>query len=195
MQTMLKTKSTKKENISKAAAKLFKEKGFKATTMRDIALQVGIEAGSMYNHIRSKDEILNDLCFNSATLLLEQLTYIETQPLSTIEKLEEIITFNVQLAIEQTDAVSLLQQEWKHLKPKQKQKFKLLRDAYEDKIANIIQKGITQKELKKMNPSVALYTYLSALRWVDQWYKPSRNIDAATLKNEIIALLINGLKA
>ena len=59
---------SRKEVILKASAKLFREKGYKAASMRDLAVKVGVEAASLYNHIRSKAELLHDICFNVANV-------------------------------------------------------------------------------------------------------------------------------
>lgn len=64
---------SRKEVILKASAKLFREKGYKAASMRDLAVKVGVEAASLYNHIRSKAELLHDICFNVANLFLNIL--------------------------------------------------------------------------------------------------------------------------
>ena len=64
-------KPSKRQIILEEAAKLFKDKGYGGTSMRDIAGQVGMEAASMYNHIKSKDEILEIICFQNLVLRLE----------------------------------------------------------------------------------------------------------------------------
>ena len=81
---------SRKEVIIKAAAKLFREKGFKAASMRDLAVKVGVEAASLYNHIRSKSELLHDICFDVANIFIEQISQVEASddmPLKKIEKL------------------------------------------------------------------------------------------------------------
>jgi AcrR family transcriptional regulator len=64
---------SRKEQIIQKAAKLFKEKGFEAASMRDIAGELGIEAASLYSHIKSKDEILETICFRMADELLKAI--------------------------------------------------------------------------------------------------------------------------
>jgi len=59
-------KQSKKELIIQEAALIFKQKGYSATSMRELAEKVGMEAASLYNHIRSKDEILEEICFKVA---------------------------------------------------------------------------------------------------------------------------------
>nr|GFC94191.1 hypothetical protein [Tanacetum cinerariifolium] len=79
-------KPTKRQVILEEAAKLFKDKGYVGTSMRDIAGQVGMEAASMYNHIKSKDEILDSICFRISDIYIAQLQEVEQLPLSFGEK-------------------------------------------------------------------------------------------------------------
>ena len=61
---------TRKDVIIRKASALFRTKGFTATSMRDLAISVGVEAPSLYNHIGSKSELLQDICFKIADELL-----------------------------------------------------------------------------------------------------------------------------
>ena len=70
--------TTRKDVIVSKAAILFREKGFKAASMRDLAESVGVEAASLYNHIKSKTELLHELCFSVANRFLQKLDEIES---------------------------------------------------------------------------------------------------------------------
>ena len=84
-------KPPKRQIILEEAAKLFKDKGYGGTSMRDIAGQVGMEAASMYNHIKSKDEILEYLCFHVSDTYIAQLAQVEQMPGSNGDKLKELL--------------------------------------------------------------------------------------------------------
>jgi hypothetical protein len=73
--------------------------------------------------------------------------------------------------------------------------FKAMRNEYEKHLAALISKGIEHGAFKKINVSVALFTILSSLRWVELWYKPSRGISKEDLAKDISAILMNGVKA
>lgn len=190
-----KTKSTKRNLIISEASKLFKEKGFGGATMRDLAERVGIEAASMYNHIRSKDEILEEICFGIGRKYDEQLTEIDKTKISCPEKIEAIIAFHIQMIIEDSNAVSVLNNDWKFLNSEKMVEFKSMRNEYEKHLAAIITKGIEEGSFKPVNVSVALFTILSSLRWVELWYKPSRGVTKEELAKDISAILMNGVKA
>lgn len=190
-----KAKSNKRNLIISEASKLFKEKGFGGATMRDLAERVGIEAASMYNHIRSKDEILEEICFGIGRKYDEQLAEIDKTRISCPEKIEAIIAFHIQMIIEDSNAVSVLNNDWKFLNSEKMVEFKTMRNEYEKHLAAIIAKGIEEGSFKPVNVSVALFTILSSLRWVELWYKPSRGVTKEELAKDISAILMNGVKA
>ena len=71
------TKKTKKEIIQEAAAHLFRDKGYSATSMRDLAEAVNLKASSLYNHISSKEEILRNICFDNAHRFISGMEEVE----------------------------------------------------------------------------------------------------------------------
>jgi AcrR family transcriptional regulator len=189
-----KGKTTRRDDIVEVSARLFKQKGYAATTMREIAEQVGMEAASMYNHIKGKDELLVDICFRIADEYIVQLTKIETQFSSPIEKIKELIRLHIRIVFEDMDGISVANNEWKHLPEADLIKFKAARRDYETRFAKIIEEGIEQGELNNMNVSVALFTILSAVRWVELWYKSDRGISPEILEENIVNMLMNGLQ-
>src|SRR4051795_9657210 len=96
---------SRKEVILKASAKLFRQKGFKAASMRDLAVKVGVEAASLYNHIRSKAELLHEICFNVANIFFEHLSLVEASGNSPIAKLETLLRFHIRQMIDNFEEV------------------------------------------------------------------------------------------
>ena len=91
---------SKKETISKNAAKLFRKKGFSATSMRELAVDIGVEASSLYNHIGSKSELLQIICFKVANDFINQINELEQVDISVTSKLEKIIRFHIHKMLE-----------------------------------------------------------------------------------------------
>lgn len=186
-------KLNKRQIILDEAAKLFKLKGFGGTSMRDLAGEVGMEAASMYNHIKSKDEILEHLCFHVSNTYIAQLAEVERMPGTNGEKLKELLRRHINLMLEDGAAVSVANNDWKYLTDGKLEQFKAARKQYEKGFAALIESGIAAGEFQPVNASVALFTILSAVRWVELWYRPGRGVTAQELEEDIMTILLNGL--
>ena len=85
----------KKGVIITKASQLFREKGFNATSMRDLAEHVGVEAASLYNHIKSKSELLQEICFKVANNFMALIEGVLVSDKTAIGKLEAILRFHI----------------------------------------------------------------------------------------------------
>jgi len=191
---IIKNKISKRDIILREASALFKEKGFGSSTMRDLAERVGLEAASMYNHIKSKDELLEEICFRIAGQYVSHITKIESEKSTYTEKIKAIIRFHTRLMIDDAASVAVINNEWKSLSEPKLSQFTTLRKGYETRFAALVDKGIAEKEFSRINVSVAVFTILSALRWVELWYNPKRKISEKELEKDIVNLLLKGLK-
>ena len=192
---MLKTKkSVKRELILTEAAKLFKDRGYSGTSMRDLAGQVGMEAASMYNHIKSKDELLDTICFRISDTYISQLQETAEQAIPYGEKIKSLVQLHIRLMVEDGAAVSVANHDWKYLPEPRLTEFKQARKTYEKGFATLIEAGIAAGEFRPVNVSVALFTVLSAVRWVELWYRPGRGLTAEELESNIITVLLGGLE-
>ncbi|MBX0289056.1 TetR/AcrR family transcriptional regulator [Hymenobacter sp. HSC-4F20] len=194
MITTTSRKTNKRQLILEEAAKLFKQKGFSGTSMRDLAGEVGIEAASMYNHIKSKDEILELICFRVSNLYISQLAEIEATDATHVEKIKALIRLHIRLMVEDGAAVSVANHDWKYLPEPKLTEFKQARKQYEKGFAALIEQGIAAGEFQPVNVSVALFTILSAVRWVELWYRPGRELSAEELEANIVTMLLTGLE-
>ncbi|WP_181306334.1 TetR/AcrR family transcriptional regulator [Rufibacter sp. XAAS-G3-1] len=189
-----KKKDLRRESIIEAAALLFKQKGFGGTSMRDLADQAGMDAATMYHYISSKDEILKTICFDIANRYVSQLEEIEASQSTYTQKLKALVRLLIHLMVNKGAEVSVANNDWKYLSPEALEEFKRLRSHYEKRLASLIEKGVEAGELQDVNQSVALFTLLSAVRWVELWWKPGRGISLEELENTILTVLFQGLE-
>lgn len=191
---MILVEESRKDVILKEAARLFRTKGYRATTMRDLADAVGIEAASLYNHISSKQEILKTLCSEVAHKHQCAMQTIRAQNRSPIVAIEELLEAHIRINTEMPETAAVAHDEWKHLDEKSKKKFVGIRDEYENELRNWIVAGMKLGEIPKNNPEIVLYTILSALQWLHHWYREERQVSAREVQSSIISLLMKGLK-
>jgi TetR/AcrR family transcriptional regulator, cholesterol catabolism regulator len=187
------TKASKKEIIVLKAAQLFCAKGFNATSMRELAVALGVEAPSLYNHIGGKNELLKELCFKVADQFNNQLAQIESSKQTVSKKIEAIIRFHIQMMLNNFEEVYVANRDWKHLAQPVLNDFLQQRRTYQKKLALLIEVAIKNKELKNINAHVAVLTILSAVRGLEFWQRNKKNISATTLENDMVAHLLNGL--
>jgi TetR/AcrR family transcriptional regulator, cholesterol catabolism regulator len=184
---------TKKEAITKKAAFLFRKKGFAATSMRELAESIGVEAPSLYNHIGSKAELLRDICFNTGRDFTEHLEKVSEESGSCKGKLEALIRFHIQTILLSYDEVYVSYHEWKQLPEPYRTNFLQSRRNYERKMISILEKGIKTHEFKNLNPQITVLTILSALRGVEFWQRNKKEVSIPELEDSIVEHLLTGL--
>lgn len=185
---------TRREVITKAAASLFREKGYKAASMRDLAVKVGVEAASLYNHIRSKTELLHDVCFNIANLYWEHMGQVETSHATTPEKVERLLRFHIHQMVDNYEEVYVSDREWRHLAEPYLSNYKNQRRNYRKRFAAIIERGIEQGEFKQIDAPTAVLIMLHAVSGIDSWHRSREKISAESLEENMVTLLIEGLR-
>lgn len=183
----------KRDEIREAAARLFRDKGYAATSMRDLARAVDIKASSIYNHFDSKEAILRQICLDNAHRFLEGLQEVERSTESATDKLRALIHLHIQIATEDLTSITAFNDEWRHLNEPFLSEFKAIRRDYERRFQTIIEDGMRKGELRPMDPHIATYTLFSSIRWLYDWYKSGKRISADELQRDISALLMNGL--
>lgn len=183
---------TRKEEIISTAAKLFKEKGYSAVTMRDLATAMGIKAASLYNHINSKQDILKDIIISIAEEFTNGMHTIIHSDDSNISKLKHIVALHVNITAHNTNGMASLNNDWMHLED-QLEYYLQLRNEYEANFLDIIEKGISASEIKQSNPEVIMFSMLSTLRSLYLWIPKKEDLNANDLANNLTEVLIEGI--
>ena len=187
-------KSSKKELILKKASQMFREKGFAATSMRDLAETVGIEAASLYNHIRSKNEILESICFEIANRFNTHLDELEITNLKIIKKVETLLRFHIRQMIEHYEDVIVTDREWKHLSEPYRSNFHNQRRLYRKRFTAIIETGILRNEIKKIDAPTAVLILLHSVNGIESWHRSEAKISAQELEDNIVMIMIDGIR-
>lgn len=187
-------RASKKELILRRAAAMFREKGFAATSMRDLAEMVGIEAASLYNHIRSKNEILEAICFDVANIFNTNMEAIESSNKKSITKIEELLRFHIRQMIENYEEVYVSDREWKHLDEPYLSNFQTQRRNYRKKLAAIIEDGIEKNEIRKIDAPTAVLIILHAISGIESWHRSKAKISAEELEENMLKIMIDGLR-
>lgn len=189
-----KKNSPRKEVILEKAAHLFRKNGFNATSMRDLAENVGVEAASLYNHINSKAELLQEICFKIANKFTGHMDEVVASDQTAIAKIEAILRFHIRQMIHNFEEVYVSDREWKHLTDPYLSNFKSQRRTHRQRIASIIEEGIKREEIKKIDAPTAVLILLHAVSGIESWHRSRQKISGELLEQNMILILIEGLK-
>ena len=189
----IETNGSIKDMILINAAELFRKKGFAAASVRELAESLGIEAPSLYNHIGSKAELLQEICFEVAkdyTLHMEQVLQSKK---NAAEKIAEIIRFHVRKLSIDFDKVFVSEHEWKRLPQKFLEEFLAQRKLYENDMIGIIKEGIAKKIFKNLLPSITVLAILSAVRGLELRQRHKNEFTIEELEDTMIQHLLHGI--
>ncbi len=187
------TTLTRKQEICITAARLFKQKGYSAVTMRDLAAEVGVKAASLYNHITSKEEILNEVILNIAESFTQGIQDIRLEDTKVAQKLEAVIAQHVHLTADNPYGMASLNNDWMHL-GEGKEKYLSLRSTYEQHFREIIKEGKAQNVLKDIDEEVILFSTLGTLRNLYLWIPKKADLQRSKLIDSLCETLLNGVK-
>jgi AcrR family transcriptional regulator len=189
-----KTKLNRKQQIIEKATQLFQKQGYAATSMRDLAGYIGIEAASLYSHIKSKEEILQTICFQMANDFFQSLEKIELEKLSADEKLKKAVISHVKVLTKDSAASAVFFSEWRHLSESYLKDFLTMRNNYENKFIQILIDGHKEGVFKKMDAKFTVLALLSSINWMPSWYKPEGKLTPEEIAENVTDVFINGLK-
>ncbi len=186
--------NSKREIIIGHAAKLFKEKGYKAASMRELAALVGVEAASLYNHIESKNDLLNEICMNVAKRYTSNIENIENDNTNIITKIEMLLRFHVNEMMECYEEVYVTDHDWRNMDEPLLTEYREMRRNYRKRFAAIVQKGIDLKEVKPLDANSAVMIFINAMGAVDQWHRIVHKVNSKDLEDNIITILVDGIR-
>lgn len=183
---------TRKQEIIRVAAKLFKSKGYSAVTMRDLASEMGIKAASLYNHINSKQDILNTIIISLAEEFTAGMKLIKASNANCISKLEQIIELHIKISSQNIYGMASLNNDWMHLEEKLNY-YQKLRIDYEDDFRAILKEGIVSGEIINAKPEVMMFSILTTLRSLYIWIPKKEDLDLKELTCTLSQILIGGI--
>src|SRR2546421_9466143 len=158
------------EAIRRAGLRLIFEHGYAAMSLRQLAAEVGVQPGSLYNHISTKQELLFHLVQDHINELLRQLDRALQGKVRPVEKLRAFVAFHVTYHMTKKREVFIANSELRSLEPKNYEEIVALRGAYEQRLAEILSEGVAEGEFEVVDIQVATFAILALLTGLTTWY-------------------------
>jgi len=184
----------RKEQIYSTARSLFSERGYHATTVRDIAKVLNMQGGSLYSHIESKEDVLWELVDRAADQFLGAVEPIVASGRSPADKLREMVRAHVRVVAGNPADATVFLHEWKFLSDVRRQAVQGRRDRYENLYRHVIEEGVQSGVFAHADPKMAAVLILSTVNWLPQWYNPSGPLSPEEVADRFSELILRGLE-
>lgn len=184
--------SARRRELTREAAKLFAQKGYHGTSIGDIAEAMGVQKGSLYAHIASKEDLLYETMREGAEAFHAALDAIpEDAP--AVEKIRLALRGHLRVVAQQLDVATVFVQEWRYLGGDRREEIVAERRRYEERIRDLFREGRELSELRAdLDEGTAALLLLSAANWAYTWLQPGRDTDEVA--DRFFALLVDGMR-
>ncbi|HEY3058571.1 MAG TPA: TetR/AcrR family transcriptional regulator [Chloroflexota bacterium] len=183
------------EEVYSAALRLFREKGYHATSMQDIAAAVGLYKGSLYHYIDGKEELLARVFERGMGALLADVERIAADPSSgPSTQLRLVVEAHVAAVADNLDALTVFLHEWRALAGDSLSTVRKQRDRYATLVSDIISRGVAAGEFAATDVRIATLGVLGMCNWLCQWYSPSGRLSAREIGARFADLVLDGLR-
>jgi AcrR family transcriptional regulator len=184
--------SARRAEMTRQAARLFAQKGYHGTSIGEIAEALGVQKGSLYAHIQSKQDLLYETMLEGARAFHAGLDAIPDE-LRPLEKVRLALRAHLRTVADQLDVATVFVQEWRYLEGERREEIVLERRRYEERIRALFREGRELGELRSdLDDATAALLALSAANWAYTWLRAGGDTDE--LADRFHELLLNGMR-
>jgi len=185
-------RSEKYNEIIQAAVKLFKEKGYKATSVREIAAAINLTQGTIYHYVKNKEELLfeiNDRLINAVLIRRKEILDAD---LNGKEKLRQTLKDILTTIAKYNDYLTVFFREYKNLSGNNLKKIIIKRDTYEKMVETIIQEGVANKEFKDLDSKISVLAFFGICNWATNWLRPRGRLSVDEISDILSEIFLEG---
>ena len=184
--------STRRDELTRAAARLFAEKGYHGTSTADLAEALGVQKGSLYAHIESKADLLWEVARDGAAAFHAALDAVPDEG-PAVERIRAALRGHLRVVAEQLDVATVFTREWRYLQGERRDQFVAERRRYEERVRALFRDGRERGGLRAdLDDATAARLALSAVNWAYTWLRPGSSTD--DLADRFTALLVDGMR-
>ncbi|MCI0548418.1 MAG: TetR/AcrR family transcriptional regulator [Candidatus Rokubacteria bacterium] len=182
-----------RDQILSTAADLFRERGYRATTLDDIAARLGMSKASLYAAFRAKEEMLAAISRETIEAFTRELTLVLRSPLSPEEKLRRVVRQHVRFVIGNRSFLTVFFSEEASLPPRFARSLAAQKDRYDKALEGLVADGIAAGAFRELPPRLVVFGMLGMLNWPYKWYNPAGTWGADEIAGAFLEILERGV--
>ena len=184
--------ATRRSQLTREAARLFAERGYHGTSIGDLAKAMGVQKGSLYAHMESKQDLLYEAMREGAEAFHAALDAIPDE-LKVTDRIRLALRAHLRVVKEQLDVATVFVREWRYLEGERAAEFLAERRRYEERFRSLFREGRELGELRTdLDDQAAVLLVLSAANWAYTWLPPDADTDE--LADRFFATLVDGVR-
>ena len=189
---------SRRQAIEEVASDLFRERGYAATSIRDIARALSVQGASLYSHVTSKEDVLWAIVDRAASRFeaaadRAELAADARRPGDPAEAIAGLVRAHVEVLTANVDEAGVFVHEWRALGPQRRAAILERRDAYEQRFRRRIAEGIAVGAFAMTDPAIASGAILSTVNGVATWYDPAGRLPGDRIADHLVDLAMRML--
>jgi TetR/AcrR family transcriptional regulator, cholesterol catabolism regulator len=185
--------TTRRQQIEDAASALFRERGYAATSVRDIAQALNLQGGSLYAHVASKEDVLWSIVSRAADRFNTLVGPVAVSATPTPAKLREMMRAHVGVVTSSQRDAAVFLHEWRFLSAERREQMAARRDAYEALFRQVIGEGIAAGTFSAVDPRLTAAAILTSLNGIATWYRPDGPLTPTEIADQHADLFVRAL--
>ncbi|HVQ78153.1 MAG TPA: TetR/AcrR family transcriptional regulator [Candidatus Binatia bacterium] len=179
--------------ILRTAADLFRERGYRATTLDDIARRLGMSKASLYRYFRAKEEMLAAISRETIETFIRELSLVLDSALAPEDKLRRVVREHVRFVIGNRSFLAVFFSEEANLPPRFARMLAAQKNRYDKGVESIVADGIRRGVFRDIPPQLVVFGLLGMVNWLYKWYNPAGRWGAEEIAAAFLALIEGGL--
>jgi AcrR family transcriptional regulator len=184
---------TRRLQIDDVASSLFREQGYAATSVRQIARALDLQGASLYAHVASKEDVLWSIVDRTATRFEQAAEGADDPAAPPARRVALLVRAHVKVITEQPGAATVFVHEWRGLGGERRNAVLARRDRYERRWRQLIEQGVAEGAFEAVDPAVAAAFLLASLNGIATWYRPDGRLSPEALSEAYAALAVRAL--
>ncbi|HEY7292260.1 MAG TPA: TetR/AcrR family transcriptional regulator [Vicinamibacterales bacterium] len=184
---------SKRVDICRTAAEIFRERGFAATSVSDVARALGMTKAGLYHYFESKEALLLEIMTYGLERVRDEVVLPARTILDPEERLREIAMRHARIATDGKGAVAHLGDEVRALPPAARRQIEERSRLYFDLVRDTLRELKTAGRLRPVDPTVAAFSVLGMILWLPRWFRQNGRLSQERVAVEIANLAVGGL--
>jgi TetR/AcrR family transcriptional regulator, cholesterol catabolism regulator len=183
-----------RQEILRAAARLFQQQGYDATSMNDVAAALKLSKGGLYHHFQSKDEILYHIMSHAMDITEERVINVARRIENPEERLRTLVRLHIEVVLSAEDReITVMLHENHPLPPALRRKINGRKKDYVHFVENVVTDVQRQRNsTSQVTPRAAAFALVGMINWIYQWYKPEGSLTGDALVRQYTDIFFRG---